>query len=249
MIKHIIYSVTVLLFLQTQVSAATFFVTNGNDSGTDSFRKAIEDSNVMPGEDIIQFAPDIGVFLFAVLPDINDDLIIRGNNSTIFAPQNSGILTTFKSIYIEELTFRDAVKSIFGGALAVRGLSDLVTIKDCKFINNRSSSIGGAIYCSSATGEVIIENCMFNVNVGSIGGAISFLGEKLTITNTQFNDNGAAFGNAIQHLRNELIFTGDYFATPTNDIAIESLSSGNPVVILAAGFNMLPGSELYIRKI
>ena len=68
--------------LASHVSAATFTVTNTNDSGAGSLRKAIEDANANPGFDTIAFdIPGAGVHTITPatpLPQISEDVVIDG---------------------------------------------------------------------------------------------------------------------------------------------------------------------------
>src|SRR5574338_121214 len=64
------------------VGAATFTVTNTNDSGVGSLRQALTDANASPGADTIQFTiPGAGVHVINVasfLPTIDDPVTIDG---------------------------------------------------------------------------------------------------------------------------------------------------------------------------
>jgi len=69
--------------------SSTFAVTNTNDSGDGSLRKAITDANLSPGMDVIQFAIP-GTILHTILPlsplpEISDALIIDGTTQAGYA--------------------------------------------------------------------------------------------------------------------------------------------------------------------
>jgi hypothetical protein len=61
-------------------TSASFTVTNLNDSGTGSLRKAINDANVTSGVDIITFNVTGTINLASPLPTITDQVTIVGNN-------------------------------------------------------------------------------------------------------------------------------------------------------------------------
>src|SRR5947209_1999009 len=71
-----------LILAAASVTAATFTVTNTNDSGAGSLRQAILDANANPGLDTIAFnIPGAGVQTISpasVLPTITDSVIIDG---------------------------------------------------------------------------------------------------------------------------------------------------------------------------
>lgn len=79
----------VALLLASPASAATFTVSNGDDTGADTFRKAIEDANATPGADQIVFSGAILVTadnLPALTGPVSvdgEDSLLRGSNLVI----------------------------------------------------------------------------------------------------------------------------------------------------------------------
>ena len=75
-----------------------------------------------------------------------------------------------------------------GGAVSYHQGSNHV-LSDCKFIGNKASNHGGAIF--SFKSKLKIDKCEFNKNraVYEDGGAVSFAGNKLTLTNSKFTNN------------------------------------------------------------
>src|SRR5262245_25859851 len=69
-----------VLLLEDRTTPTTFWVLNTNDSGADSLRRAILDSNANPGADIIAFSiADAGIHtinLESALPAIADAVTI-----------------------------------------------------------------------------------------------------------------------------------------------------------------------------
>ena len=88
-----------------------------------------------------------------------------------------------------------------GGAIYSNTSSPIVVLGNAKFINNRSNSIGGAIYTG---GGLTIYNSVFTGNTGTWGGAIchkfsnpKYERRELMIVNTVFSDNVSPYGGAI----------------------------------------------------
>ncbi len=84
--QHVLLKVVLAVFLSFpgvySASAATFLVENSNDSGAGSLRKALEDANITPGADLIQFnIAGSGVHTIAPLtplPAITETVTIDG---------------------------------------------------------------------------------------------------------------------------------------------------------------------------
>ncbi|HMS92658.1 MAG TPA: hypothetical protein PJ993_01855 [Candidatus Saccharibacteria bacterium] len=73
-----IFSSGVLLFNPRAAHAATYTVTNNNDSGAGSLRQAIIDANTNPGTDIIVFDNTYTIQPTSALPSIDDPVEING---------------------------------------------------------------------------------------------------------------------------------------------------------------------------
>src|SRR5262245_51677513 len=71
-----------LLLVALRLTAATFTVTNTNDTGAGSLRQAIDDANATPGADTIVFnIPGAGVHTItpqSLLPIVNEAVTIDG---------------------------------------------------------------------------------------------------------------------------------------------------------------------------
>lgn len=98
-VKLFAYSILTPALTTIQLSAATFTVTNTNDSGPGSLRQAILDANSNPGFDTIEFAVAGTITPLTQLPAITDPLLIDGysapgaspNTNPINAPNNAVI--------------------------------------------------------------------------------------------------------------------------------------------------------------
>src|ERR1700726_4764428 len=74
----------VALLVSASANAATFIVSNANDSGVGSLRQAIVNSNAASGTNTIIFAQGVGtITLASALPIITNGATIVGNGATI----------------------------------------------------------------------------------------------------------------------------------------------------------------------
>ncbi len=72
--------------LPNPVDAATYTVTNGNNSGAGSFRQAVADASASPGPDVISIAPQLLVQVSTGVVSYtgagaNNSLATDGNNA------------------------------------------------------------------------------------------------------------------------------------------------------------------------
>jgi hypothetical protein len=183
--------------------AATFQVTNTNDSGPGSFRQAVADANLAPGADTISFAVTGKITLTSGL------ILVNGGNLRIDGPGPglltvsgngaSGILdvTPSASLNLSGLTLADGSAGGGGGG-AIQSNGGTVVIADTTFVGN-SAFAGGAIENANG-GTMTIAGSTFSGNTALPGGAISNLRSTLTITNSTFVGNSAVVGGAIYNL-------------------------------------------------
>src|SRR6266567_779040 len=115
-------------FFPRLCGAATFTVTNTNDSGPGSFRQAILDANAMPGRDAIHFnIPGTGIHTIAplsALPTITDPVDISGDTQPGYSGtpliEISGAQSGFG---IDGLTLSSGSVSTCNGGCNVSGLA------------------------------------------------------------------------------------------------------------------------------
>ncbi|MCL2722741.1 MAG: hypothetical protein FWD47_15535, partial [Treponema sp.] len=112
----------------------------------------------------------------------------------------TGVAGTVFSEKLNNVTFRNTVSQIDGGAIFSSGDLNTITIEGCNFYNTQAVSTyssGGAIRSSS--GNLIINNCTFNNTHASwTGGAMLVSGAaSVIITNNNFINTSAGNGNAI----------------------------------------------------
>lgn len=184
-------------------AAATFQVTNTNDSGAGSFRQAVADANLAPGADTISFAVT-GTITLASGPivvnggplEINGPgrglLAISGNRTSALLAASPGT-----TLHLNGLTLADGSAGGGGGG-AVNNFGGTVVIADAAFLRN-SAFAGGAIENHDG-GTMTITGSTFSGNSALPGGAISNLRSTLTIINSTFVGNSAVVGGAIYNL-------------------------------------------------
>lgn len=195
--------IATLAFFAMPAGAATFQVTNTNDSGSGSFRQAVADANLAPGADTIAFAV-AGTITLAGGP-----IVVTGGTLEIDGP-GRGLLTISgnrtsallaaspgTTLHLNGLTLADGSAGGGGGG-AVNNFGGTVVIADTAFLRN-SAFAGGAIENHDG-GTMTITGSTFSGNSALPGGAISNLRSTLTITNSTFVGNSAVVGGAIYNL-------------------------------------------------
>ena len=174
--------------------AASFTVTNLNDSGPGSLRQALADAKASAGYDTITFAADLtGTITLTsqVFIDSNvtiqgpgaDTLTISGGNTTRVFSVSAGITATIDGLTISNGNYDN------GGSILV-GASTL-TITNCSFIANHAEEWGGVVYSSWST--VTISDSTFSDNTGYIGAAIHSGNSVLRIERTTVERNHSSY--------------------------------------------------------
>ncbi|HYC60708.1 MAG TPA: Calx-beta domain-containing protein [Thermoanaerobaculia bacterium] len=175
--------------------AATFTVTNTNDSGSGSLRDAIAQANATPGPDTIDFTVSGTITLttgeLAITDSVTIDgpgaasLTISGNNaSRVFNSNGTGVL----DVVLEGLTLTGGLTANRGGAIDSR---ENLTITNAVITGNTAEA-GGGVY--QKDGALILTNVAFTNNEATEAkGALEVVSvPSATLTNVQIVDNDAA---------------------------------------------------------
>ena len=211
------------------VHAASYLVTNTNDSGTGSLRQAILEA---ASGDVITFHPSLSgktITLLSYLDTITRDLTIdgsalasrikiSGNNSvSVFAVDQASV--TFKNLII---TNGGTVNDWGGGIANYNGIVDII---DCVLTGN-SASEGGGIY---NIGTLNIVKSTISSNHSDYGGGIRNAG-TLNMSKSVLSDNSSGFGGGIQN------DAGDVSSTHIINI-VDSIFSNNSAVYSGGGIS------------
>ena len=194
---------TLAAVVVTPARAATFQVTNTNDSGPGSLRQAVIDANLAPGADTIAFAVTGTITLTSGVIVVDGALEILGPGPrllTVSGNRTSGILLVASSsttLRLSGLTLADGSARSSGGG-AILNSQGTVVVADTAFLRN-SAFAGGAIENANG-GTMTITGSTFSGNSALPGGAISNARSTLTIANSTFVGNSAVVGGAIYNL-------------------------------------------------
>jgi hypothetical protein len=180
--------------------AATFIVTNPNDSGSGSLRQAITDANTTTGTHTITFSIGGMIPLGSPLPAIpsgktitidgvGQSVTISGNSTVRVIEVNAGA-----TLYLRNLTVTQGSSSSGGGANNIGTLN----VANCTFSTNSSTTGGGGI---SNSGTLTVTSSTFSGNTASVeGGAIqNNSGGTATVVNSTFSGNSALYGGGISN--------------------------------------------------
>jgi hypothetical protein len=184
------------------VQAASFMVTNIDDSGAGSLRQAILDANSSDGADTITFASEVSggtITLASTLPAVTDPsgLTIDGTGQNITLSGNNAftvLIVNGGSLIIEGLTI---TKAAFGGrhpsGALINNSGSTTTIIGSTLSNNQVSAI------ENYGTLTIKDNTQITGNItGAFGGGIfNFLGGTVTITDSTIYGNTAYDGGGV----------------------------------------------------
>jgi LPXTG-site transpeptidase (sortase) family protein len=203
----------------TPARAASFTVTNANDSGAGSLRQAILDANATGGT--IDFNADYTITLVSQLPDITSNITITGNGATktiiranvlenvatygVFHVVSGGSLT------LDKLTVKNGKTAGGGGGVAVDSGATL-TVTNSTISNNIAGTVGGGI---ANYGTLTVTNSTFSGNSTPFDGGGILNAGTLTVTNSTFSGNTAAEGGGIYNYSGTVMVTNSTFSGNT----------------------------------
>jgi hypothetical protein len=226
---HLILLLSLLLSLAggamfaTPAHAATYTVSNLNDSGPGSLRQAIISAIAAPGEETINFSISGTILLGSVLPTITgaDALAIDGTGQsvTISGSNLHRILWTDPgtTVSLNHLTFSNG-NDWGGGGIYNAGN---MTIANSAFSGNKATNYmyGGGAVLNSDIGVLNIQNSTFSFNNSNGGGAgILNYGGTVTISGSTFSTNSSSGngGGAINNWSGALEVANSTFSGNTD---------------------------------
>lgn len=175
-----------------------FRVTNLNDSGSGSLRRAINDANTRPGLDIIRFSVSGRIVLTGGAFPVTDDLVVDASDRVIIidaaampAPNNV-FQVSGQSFTLTGLTIAGAPSNAVAlGAGCAPGFSATISR-----LTLESSGEAGISVCSAGGATVSVSDVRFNG--GSVGLRVTGASASgVTVTSSQFNNQAwAAVENA-----------------------------------------------------
>jgi hypothetical protein len=188
------------------VSAATFTVTNENNSGPGSLRQAVLDSNTAAGSDTIVFDSSFNTPKTITLasgininPATGDSLTITGPGANLLTVSGNNAVQIF-FISAGDTASISGMKLTLGrnnnGGAAIDNRGNL-TVANAVFASNVTTNSGGAIVTQ---GILTVSNSAFSANSSSTGGAIAITETGMaTISNSTFSDHTVNYGGAISN--------------------------------------------------
>ncbi len=243
--KIIFLTILFLTVLTTNISAATFTVTNINDSGAGSLRQAVLDANVTATADTIVFDASFNtprtitlLTTIEISPSfaLNDTLTITGPGANLLTISGNNATQLFRMIVGDTASFSGmrmtGGNGVFLGSLLSNGgaiLSDgSLTLTNMIFTNNTSQGSGGAVSTSSdgtvGSGVLNVVGCTFTNNTstavainGAGGGAIHGGGTVIvTITNSTFTGSSSMGGGGLRFDGGVINITGSTVSNSTS---------------------------------
>ena len=190
-----------LTFGSASVSqAATFTVTNLDDSGAGSLRAAIDRANASAGADTIDFTVSGTIVLESTLPNITDTAGLTidgaGRSVTISGNHSVQVMVVWVGAVLEvkHLTIANGRASDGGG---INNLGTL-SVTSSTLSGNSATSGGGGVMNLDA--RLTITDSTFSGNSANQGGAVFNRGDA-NINNSTLSGNSAVNGGAISTIR------------------------------------------------
>jgi hypothetical protein len=224
--------VTALLLVAPAVQSASFWVTNPNDSGPGSLRRAIEDAAAAAGPDTIQFTFSRTITLGSEIVVSDPDRVSidgSGLSSGVTIDGGAGMNRLFTvaagaTLHLRNLTLTGgngggASQPNFGGAILNRGTLVVEDTTICDNLLDTTSGQGGGIY---SHGSLTVTRCTFTGNTAYEGGGVRSQFTACTITNSTFTGNSATIGGGLS------IADGGPAALLTHLTIVGNSARGNP---------------------
>lgn len=228
-------ALTLGVALSPSLEAATFNVTNLNDSGAGSLRQAVLDANGAAGADLISFQPGLtgSITLTSGELSLYDSVDIQGPGSSLLTVSGNDASRVFYlysnsgpiDVTISGLTVTNGSSS-YGGGIA--DYNQHLTLDDVSITNCDASIVGGALAVTGLGSTLTIQSSSLTNNTATyVGGGVlvGHTGGPVTISDTVIS------GNSV-----DLLGGGIYFYAPADDVTIQnSTISGNSAGAVGGG--------------
>ncbi len=247
----------VFLLIPLLSNAATFTVTNTDDSGGGSLRQALTDANSTSGNDMINFSlsslSEATITLRSALPIITEGITLEGPTGTRVTIDANGTERVFnidspgnnQTITMSRLVIKGANSGGLNGGGIFVGMGDTFNLTNASIESNSSGTgPGGGIFSqgtTSLTGVTISEN-----TAGTDGGGIYIASGNMTVTNSTISgntanrDGGGVFYNGGVITLNNVTITNN---TADNDYPMNTAGDGGGIagggVILSGSINVI----------
>ena len=199
-----------LAFAATPAHAATFPVTNENDSGEGSLREALIDAEASAGPDDITFAPGVdSIVLTSVLPVVDHPVRILGPGIDALTIDAPGTVFTVAgpAIQIAVTISGMTLTSDEGGADGINSLNADLTVEQVRashfdehgiYLTEGSlwltsaitnNNLVGTFYNSNRIAVITDLTANENVNTGFTSYSTNSAATSITVTGGEFDDN------------------------------------------------------------
>jgi hypothetical protein len=189
-----------LAVLATSITSATVFtVSNTNDLGAGSLRRAITDANAdnsaTAGSPHLIDATGISgtITLQSELPMITNHMSIEGPGASTLTIARGGtdeysVFTIFgtMTVVMADMTITNGYNSVGAGVNNKRGT---LTMNDCVVTANEAWAHGGGIY--NDNGTLTMNDCIVSANISALIAGGIYNGGTMTMTRTTLSDNSA----------------------------------------------------------
>ena len=242
--------------LASPAGAATFTVSNLNDSGAGSLRQAITDANVASGADTIDFGPGVTgtITLGSDFPQITESLTIVGPGSETLALSGAGSHHVFSldtggngTVSLSGVTVTNSVGAAgTGDGGAIDAVNTTVILDEVVLTNNAidtDAASGGALSVKNlaGAGSVSITNSALSHNSArsapggetKSGGAF-LMADDITIASTRIDHNDADFvGGLFAIANNALTMTNTTIANNSDSASMGGLATSATTTIIS----------------
>jgi CSLREA domain-containing protein len=240
------FAICLLTISAATAHAASFPVTNTNDSGAGSLRQAITDANNTAGDDFIDISVTGEIVLISELPLLASDITIVGPGADQLSVSRSPVVALFRIftiqplavVVIERLGISGGVADV-GGAILNRGE---LRMNFCALTGNSALSGGGAIFNEAI---LSVTNSTISGNSATQGGAISSIG-VLSVRSSTVAFNTSA-GGSISSTGTSFSLNNSIVASTIAPDIVGTVNAGDYNLVQHAAIPPLPGSNNLIN--